>query len=111
MIGLLGTLYAASIGSLPLLLVTAVVGGGGGGLAYLGSLSLINQLIPKEQRGDVFGTYYALNYLSLGVTSIAVGLLIAPLGLTTAVRWVASMVVVLCLLTVLAVIRWLRVEA
>lgn len=102
-IGLLGTL--TSTGSLPLLLVAAVIGGGGSGLAYLGSLSLINQLIPKEQRGDVFGTYYALNYLSLGVTAITVGLLTAPLGLTTAVRWVAGAVMVLCLLTTLAVGR------
>lgn len=109
-VGLLGTLYTASIGSLPLLLVAAVIGGSGGGMAFLASLSLINQLIPKEQRGDVFGTYYALNYLSLGVTSIAVGLLAAPLGLTTAVRWVTAIVVVLCLITVLAVIRWLRMQ-
>jgi MFS family permease len=107
---LLGTLYTASIGSLPLLLVAAVIGGSGGGMALLGSLSLINQLIPKEQRGDVFGTYYALNYLSLGVTSIAVGLLTAPLGLTTAVRGVAAVVVVLCLITVVAVIRGLRAQ-
>jgi MFS family permease len=105
MIGLLGTLYTTAIGSLPWLLVAAVVGGGGSGLAYLGSLSLINQLVPKEQRGDVFGTYYALNYLSLGATSLAVGLLTAPLGLTSAVRWVSAAVVVLCLLTALAVVR------
>lgn len=104
-IGLLGTLVTAAMGSLPLLLVAAVIGGGGSGLAYLGSLSLVNQLIPKEQRGDVFGTYYALNYLSLGVTAIAVGLLATPLGLTTAVRWVSAAVMALCLLTVLAVIR------
>ena len=109
-IGLLGTLYTTSIGSLPWLLVAAVIGGGGAGLAYLGSLSLINQLIPKEQRGDVFGTYYALNYLSLGVTSILVGLLTAPLGLTTAVRGVSAAIVVLCLLTVLAVTRLSRVH-
>ena len=52
-IGMLGTLYSAAIGSLPLLLVAAVIGGGGTGLAYLGSLSLVNLLIPKEQRGGV----------------------------------------------------------
>ncbi len=104
-IGLLGTLVTAAMGSLPLLLVAAVIGGAGSGLAYLGSLSLINQLIPKEQRGDVFGTYYALNYLSLGVTAIVVGLLVAPLGLTTAVRLVAAVVMALCLLTALGVMR------
>ena len=104
-IGLLGTLVTAATGSLPLLLIAAIIGGGGAGLAYLGSLSLVNQLIPKEQRGDVFGTYYALNYLSLGLTAIAVGLLTSPLGLTTAVRWVSAIVVVLCLLTVLLVAR------
>lgn len=110
MIGLLGTLYTASIGSLPLLLVAAVIGGGGAGLAYLGSLSFINQIIPKEQRADVFGTYYALNYLSLGVTSIVVGFLAAPLGLAIAVRWVSAAVVVLCLLTALAVLRLLPAQ-
>jgi MFS family permease len=110
-IGLLGILYTASLGLLPLLLVAAVVGGGGGGLAYLGSLSLINQVIPKEQRGDVFGTYYAAGYLSLGVTSLAVGILTAPLGLTTAVRGVAVVVVLLSLITVLAIVRLLQVQA
>jgi MFS family permease len=109
-IGLLGTLVTAATGSLPLLLIAAVIGGGGSGLAYLGSLSLVNQLIPKEQRGDVFGTYYALNYLSLGLTAIAVGLLAAPLGLTTAVRWVAAVVVALCLLTVLTIMRLLPTQ-
>ncbi|MDQ2715384.1 MAG: MFS transporter [Chloroflexota bacterium] len=110
-IGLLGTLVTATMGSLPLLLVAAVIGGGGSGLAYLGSLSLINQLIPKEQRGDVFGTYYALCYLSLGVTAIVVGLLTAPLGLTIAVRWVSAAVMALCLLTVLAVMRMAPTQA
>jgi MFS family permease len=109
-IGLLGTLYTASIDSLPLLLIAAIIGGSSGGAAFLGSHSLVNQLIPKEQRGDVFGTYYALNYPSLGATSIAVGFLAAPLGLTTAVRWVATIAVVQCLITALAVTRWLRMQ-
>ena len=104
-IGLSGTLVTAAIGSLPLLLLTSVIGGGGSGLAYLGSLSFVNQIVPKEQRGDVFGIYYALNYLCLGATAIGVGLLSLSLGLSTAVRWIAAIIVVLCALTTLATAR------
>jgi MFS family permease len=110
-IGLLGVLSTAALGALPLLLVAAVIGGGGVGLAYLGALSLINEIIPKEQRGDVFGTFYAICYLGLGVTSIIVGALTAPLGLTAAVRGVALVVVMLCLIAVLAVVRSVQVQA
>lgn len=109
-IGLIGTLYTASIGSLPLLLASAVVGGCGSGLAFLGALSLINRIVPKEERGDAFGTFYALGYLCLGISSITVGLCAGSLGLSTAVRWVATVVIILCLLTTLGIARLIHVQ-
>ena len=104
-VGLIATLYATSIGSIPLLLIAAVVGGSGVGLTFVASLSFINQLISQEERGDVFGTFYALIYIWFGGTALAVGLLTGPIGLTAAVRWVAVVVVALCLVAVIAMTR------
>jgi hypothetical protein len=99
-IGLGLMLYATALGSVPLLLGAILVGGAGGGLATLGSLSLVSPLIAPHERGDVFGTYYALLFLCLGIASVAVGVLANPLGLIVAVRWITSLIIVLCLTTV-----------
>ncbi len=99
-IGLGLMLYATALGSVPLLLVAILVGGAGVGLATLGSLSLVSPLIAPQERGDVFGTYYALLFLCLGVAAVAVGVLANPLGLIVAVRWITSIIMVLCLTTV-----------
>src|SRR6266487_1463352 len=100
-IGLGLMLYATALGSVPLLLVAILVGGAGVGLATLGSLSLVSPLIAPQERGDVFGTYYALLFLCLGVAAVAVGVLANPLGLIVAVRWITSIIImVLCLPTV-----------
>ena len=104
-IGLVATLYATSIGSIPLLLIAAFVGGSGVGLTFVSSLSFINQLISQAERGDVFGTFYALIYIWFGGTALAVGLLTGPIGLTAAVRGVAVVVVALCLIAVAAITR------
>jgi MFS family permease len=99
-IGLGLMLYATALDSVPLLLVAIVVGGAGDGLATLGSLSLVSPLIAPQERGDVFGTYYALLFLCLGIASVAVGVLANPLGLIVAVRWITSLIILLCLATV-----------
>ena len=99
-IGLGLMLYATALGSVPLLLVAILVGGAGVGLATLGSLSLVSPLIAPQERGDVFGSYYALLFLCLGVAAVAVGGLANPLGLIVAVRWITSIIMVLCLTTV-----------
>src|SRR6266550_4335508 len=99
-IGLGLMLYATALGSVPLLLVAILVGGAGVGLATLGSLTLVSPLIAPQERGDVFGTYYALLFLCLGVAAVAVGVLANPLGLIVAVRWITSIIMVLCLTTV-----------
>jgi hypothetical protein len=94
-IGLGLMLYATALGSVPLLLVAILVGEAGVGLATLGSLSLVSPLIAPQERGDVFGTYYALLFLCLGIASVAVGVLANPLGLIVAVRWITSIIIVL----------------
>jgi MFS family permease len=103
-IGLGLMLYATSLGSVPFLLVAILVGGAGVGLATLGSLSLVSPLIAPQERGDVFGSYYALLFLCLGVAAVAVGGLANPLGLIVAVRWITSIIIVLCLTTVVALL-------
>ncbi len=110
-IGLAATLYATSVGSIPLLLIAAFVGGSGVGLTFVAALSFINQVISQEERGDVFGTFYALIYIWFGGTALAVGLLTGPIGLTAAVRGVAVVVVVLCLAAAVAVTRLPRVTS
>lgn len=75
----------------------------------MAALSLVNQLIAKEEHGDVFGTFYALIYCCFGGTALAVGLLTGPIGITAAVCGVAVVVVILCLAAMVAVTRLPRV--
>ena len=50
------------------------------------------------------GTEVADDPHALGVAAVAVGVLANPLGLIVAVRWITSIIMVLCLSTVVALL-------
>jgi MFS family permease len=103
--GLLAILFTGPTQSIPLLLMAAVFGGIGQGLAFLGSLALVNALIPRDQRGSILATYYALVYVSFGVTAIGVGWLATDLELNQAVQVFAVVIGSLCILTMALLLR------
>ncbi len=67
--GLTAILFTGPTQSIPLLLMGAVFGGIGQGLAFLGSLALVDTLMPRDRRGNILATYYALVYVSYGATA------------------------------------------
>lgn len=104
-VGLVLLAVAGGINSLPLLLVSTVIGGIGQGLAFLGGITEINRVAPKDRHADVLSSFYVVIYLGVGVPVIGVGFLATVTGLLTAVQLFAAVVSVLCLLDMAALIR------
>jgi MFS family permease len=103
--GLIAILFTVPTQSIPLLLIGAVFGGIGQGLAFLGSLALADALIPRDRRGSILATYYALVYFSFGATAIGVGLLATYLDLNLAVQVFAVVIGSLCIITIALLLR------
>lgn len=103
--GLILLAVAGGIASLPLLLVSTMVGGVGQGLTFLGGITEINRVAPKDRHADVLSSFYVVIYLGVGVPVIGVGLLATATGLLTAVQIFAAVVAALCLLDMLALAR------
>ena len=64
-------------GSLSLLLVATLSAGIAAALGYRGSLQVVNEIAPAQQRGEVVSTYLIAVYLGNSVPIIGVGLLAA----------------------------------
>lgn len=103
--GLLAIMFAGPTQSVPLLMVGTLFGGIGQGLAFLGSLALVDALIPLEQRGSILATYFALVYFSFGATAIGVGWLATYLDLNRAVQVFAVGIGSLCLVVIALLLR------
>lgn len=103
--GLIAIIFTGPTQSLPLLLIGAVFAGIGQGLAFLGSLALADELIPRDRRGSILATYYALVYISFGATAIGVGWLATYLDLNLAVQIFAVVIGSLCVITMALLLR------
>lgn len=84
-IGMVVSIVGIDTASVPLLIVGTVVSGSGFGMAFSGAVGLVLPHVRAHERGEVFSAIYVVNYLAFGLPAIAAGLLIAPLGLRTAV--------------------------
>jgi MFS family permease len=92
----LGTLALASVASrLDLLLVAAVVIGIGQGLAFRGSLAIVNHISPDADRANVVSLYYVIVYIGVAFPVIGVGFLSQAVGLVPAVLSFAVAIAVL----------------
>lgn len=61
--------------SMPLLLLATAVVGAGGALGYRGSLQVVNQIAPNDQRAEVVSTYFIACFVGNSVPVIGVGVL------------------------------------
>ena len=66
---------AQAQGSLPLLLLGTALSGISGGLGYRGSLQVVNQIAPAEQRAGVASAYFMVCFIGNSVPVIAVAIL------------------------------------
>lgn len=92
-LGMLCGIFAIHAGSAVLLIIGTVVSGAGFGMAFAGAVGLVIPHARAHERGELFSAIYVVNYLAFGLPAIAAGLLIAPLGLSTAVLLYAALVV------------------
>jgi MFS family permease len=67
-----------------LLAAVAVVLGAAVGLAYMGSVTLIDRLAPETKRGEVLAGFYCTGYLALAIPTIGIAELSERIGLTEA---------------------------
>jgi len=87
--GLVALALAAPAGSLALLLAGGVSVGAGHGLAIFDAQDELNELAPRERRGEVTAAFVCCIYLVVAGSVIATGLLDLGLALSAAVGIVA----------------------
>ncbi len=91
-VGLGGVVLAVPTQSLELIALGTLVTGVGQGLAFGGSMALINQMAPPEQRGRVVSSFYVVIYLGVGLPVIGTGLAATQIGLYRAVSGFALVI-------------------
>lgn len=84
-IGLASIVLAVPLHAPALLLIGALIEGAGYGLAWMGSLALVNRVAPTEQRANVLASFYVATYLGVGIPVVGVGFLAGGIGLYPAV--------------------------
>ena len=101
-VGLMGIVLAVPLHAPALLLVGTLIEGMGHGLAWMGSLALVNRIAPTEQHANVLASFYVATYLGVGIPIIGVGFLAGGIGLYPA--FVAFAIVIAIAAIVLAAI-------
>jgi MFS family permease len=105
-LGVLVTIAAMLMGSLPLYVFGSVVAGLGFGATFRFAVNVLGEVAPGAQRGEVFATMYIVSYLAFSVPTLAAGLAVQQFGLkSTAVAYGASEVVLVLIATVAGTVR------
>jgi MFS family permease len=90
---------AGLIHSLALLLLGALATGCGHGLAFLNTQHELNEIAPRERRGEVTAAFVSCIYAGVGIAVIATGVIDVSASLTVAVGVVAAVVAGVALAT------------
>ena len=67
--------WAEMLRSMSLLIVAAAIGGAAMALSYRGSLQVLNEIAPQDQRAEVVSAYLLMCYLGNSLPVLGVGLL------------------------------------
>ena len=105
-VGVLLTITAMQVVSLPLYLVGSVVAGLGFGASFRFAVGALGEAAPAERRGEVFATMFVVSYLAFSVPALAAGLAVGHFGLEpTAVVYGALDVVLVVIALVAGPVR------
>jgi MFS family permease len=96
-LGLLLIVLAIGMGSLLLFIAGALAGGAGSGLAFMGSLTLINRLAPAVERAATVSAYFVVCYLAVSLPVIGLGFATQAVGRYPAALAFAVLIGVLAL--------------
>jgi MFS family permease len=86
----------------------SLVAGAGSGLAFLGSLALVNHVAPPRRRAEVVSAWNLIGYVALSGPVIGVGLLTGATGLRDSTGIFTAAVVALSAISIVAVARSAR---
>jgi MFS family permease len=87
--------------SITLLFVAGAIGGTAVALSYRGSLQVVNEIAPQDQRAEVVSAYLLMCYLGNALPVLGVGLLTTLVGPQRAHTVFATVVAALALATIL----------
>ena len=97
-LGLALLVAASPLGSLAVLLASAVAAGAGHGLSFLDAQDELNRIAPGERRGEVTAAFICSIYLVVGGSVIATGLLDREISLSLSIGAVSAVLGVVALL-------------
>ncbi|MGU3435697.1 MFS transporter [Actinomycetes bacterium M1A6_2h] len=95
--GLATNLIGLSTGVAAIYFVGSAVSGFGWGSAFLGSMRVVGDVTPADQRGSVFATMFVVNYVAFSVPAIVGGVAVHSIGLVTTGLVYGSVVMALAL--------------
>ncbi|GGF96946.1 MFS transporter [Rhodococcoides trifolii] len=95
--GLVGNLVGLATGVATVYFVGSAVSGFGWGAAFLGSMRIVGEVTPADQRGSVFATMFVVNYVAFSVPAIIGGVAVHSIGLVTTGLIYGSVVIALAL--------------
>lgn len=93
--GLAGVLFAVPLQSIILLIISTIITGFGQGLAFMGSMALVNEIAPATRRGDVISSLYVAIYIGVGLPIVGIGFGAELIGLYSSIFIFASLITVL----------------
>ncbi|TDU83618.1 putative MFS family arabinose efflux permease [Kribbella voronezhensis] len=105
-LGVLVTMAAMLLTTLPLYVAGSAVAGLGFGAGFRFAVNALGEAAPDAQRGEVFATMYIVSYLAFSVPALAAGLAAERFGLEpTAVAYGALEVALILIAAVAGIIR------
>lgn len=104
-VGLALVYIGLAVPLLPVFFVGTLLSGGGSGVAFMGSLVMVNQVAPPRRRAEVISAWNLIGYVALAAPVVGVGLLARQTGLMDATGIFVAAWVVLSTLSVVACAR------
>jgi len=92
-----------SSADVPIFAVGTLIAGAGSGIAFMGSLALVNHVAPPARRAEVVSAWNLVGYIGLSVPVIGVGLLTGVTGLRDATGIFTAAVIVMSIASIVAV--------
>ena len=90
------TVYSSVI----LLITAAIFSGIGFGATFMGAINVINNISPKDKRGNVTSFFYAITYAALGIPIIGLGLALQYINIFTAVREFVIIIIIIAIIDI-----------
>ena len=87
----------------PIFAVGTLIAGAGSGIAFMGSLALVNHVAPPARRAEVVSAWNLVGYVGLSAPVIGVGLLTGVTGLRDATGIFTATVIVMAIASIVAV--------